>query len=38
MDEDELKRHTKLFGLRIVKLIAALPRKRKQTRASSGLR
>jgi four helix bundle protein len=26
MNEDELKRRTKLFGLRILKLIAALPR------------
>jgi len=25
MDEDELKRRTKLFGLRIIKLVAALP-------------
>ena len=25
MDEDELKRRTKLFGLRIIRLVAALP-------------
>lgn len=25
MDEDELKRRTRLFGLRIIKLVAALP-------------
>jgi hypothetical protein len=26
MNEEELKRRTKLFGLRIIKLVAALPK------------